>query len=106
MKINSKNFLVSESNLFRRITHCLRVVVLISDREKVLKSFHDNIGHWDLTTTRQFVTERYWWPTVYKDVKDYVRSCDGCQKACSIPKYKTILRLPISSLLVLKWVQV
>ena len=73
-------------------------VVPISNREEVLKGFHDDIGHWDLKTTRQFITERYWWPTVYADVRDYVKSCHGCQKACPIPKYKTTLRLPISSL--------
>ena len=29
---------------------------------------------------------------------DYVKSCDGCEKARPIPKYKNTLRLPISSL--------
>ena len=60
MKSNVKNFLVWESKLFRRSIHGLRVVVQISDREKVLKDFHDDIGHWDLKNNRQFVTERYW----------------------------------------------
>ena len=98
MKSNAKNFLVWESKLFRRTIHGLRVVVPLCDREKVLKGFCDDIGHWDLKTTRQFVTERYWWPTVYTGVRDYVKSCDGCQKARPIPKYKTTLRHPISSL--------
>ncbi len=22
----------------------------------------------------------YWWPTLYKDVHDYYRSCDACQR--------------------------
>ena len=60
--------------------HGIRVVVPISDREKVLKGFHYGIGYWDLRTTRQFVTERYWWPTVYVDVREYVKICDGCEK--------------------------
>ena len=94
MKNNVKKFLVWESRLLRRTVHGLRVFVPTSDREKVLKGFHDDIGHWDLNTTRQFVTERYWWPTVYKDVTDYVKSCNGCQKSRPIPKYKTTLRLP------------
>ncbi|CDF33201.1 unnamed protein product [Chondrus crispus] len=97
MKNNAKNFLVWESKLLRRTIRGLRVVAPISDREKILKGFHDDIGHWDLKTTRQFVTERYWWPTVGMDVGDYVKSCDGCQKARPIPRYKKTLRLPITS---------
>ena len=69
MKTNAKTFLVWESRFFRRTVHGLRVIVLTSDREKVLKCFHDDIGHLGLKTTRQFVTERYCWPTVYKDVR-------------------------------------
>ena len=60
MKTNGKAFLAWESRLFRRTIHCLRVVLPTSDREKVLKCFHADIGHWDLKTTRQFVTERYY----------------------------------------------
>jgi len=22
----------------------------------------------------------YWWPTIYKDVHDYCKSCDACQR--------------------------
>jgi hypothetical protein len=22
----------------------------------------------------------YWWPTMYKDVHDYCKSCDACQR--------------------------
>ena len=98
MKTNTMRFLVWESKLFRRTIHGIRVIVPSFDREKVLKCFHDDIGHWNLKTTRQFVTERYWWPNIYKDVTEYVKSCDGCQKARQIPKYKTTLRLPVSSL--------
>ena len=98
MKTNAMKFLVWESRLFRRTVHGLRVVVPTSDHEKVLKWFHDDTGHWALKTTRQFVTERYWWPTVYKDVRAYLKSCEGCQKARPIPKYETTVRLPISSL--------
>ena len=56
MKAKAKNFLVWESKLFRRTIHGLRVVVSIPDGEEVLKGFHDDIGHWDLKTTRQFIT--------------------------------------------------
>ena len=98
MKSNAKNFLAWDSKLFRSSIHGLRVVVPISDGKKIPKGFYDDIGHWNLKTTRQFVTERYWWPDFYKEVTDYVKSCDECQKARPITYYKTTLCLPISSL--------
>ena len=60
MKTNTKKFFVWESRLVRRTVHVHRVVEPTSDRKKVLKCIHDDIAHWDLNTTRQFVTERCW----------------------------------------------
>jgi hypothetical protein len=31
-------------------------------------------------TQRKILDVRYWWPTVYKDVHDYCKSCDACQR--------------------------
>ncbi len=28
---------------------------------------------------RKILDVGYWWPTMYKDVHDYYRSCDACQ---------------------------
>ena len=68
------------------------------DRVSILRTFHDDVGHWDLETTKRFVLDRYWWATVHPDISDYVRSCRGCQLATPIPKYRTTLHLPITSL--------
>jgi hypothetical protein len=29
---------------------------------------------------RKILDARYWWPTMYKDVHDYCKSCDACQR--------------------------
>jgi hypothetical protein len=29
---------------------------------------------------KKILDARYWWPTMYKNVHDYCRSCDACQK--------------------------
>ncbi len=31
-------------------------------------------------TQRKILDVRYWWPTMYKDVHDYYRFCDACQR--------------------------
>lgn len=60
VKSSSKYFLVWEGRLFRRTTQGLRLVAPISARQKILRTFHDDIGHWDVKTTKQFIHERYW----------------------------------------------
>jgi hypothetical protein len=29
---------------------------------------------------RKILDVGYWWPTMYRDVHDYYRSCDACQR--------------------------
>jgi hypothetical protein len=31
-------------------------------------------------TQRKILDVGYWWPTMYKDVHDYYKSCDACQR--------------------------
>lgn len=97
MKKNAWNFLVWETELFRRTFHGLCNLAPISERECFLKCFNNEVGHWDLKTPRQLVMERCWWPTVYKDVSIYAKSCDGFQKACPGLRYRNALRLLVSN---------
>ncbi len=95
---NAKLFTIWEGKLYRKTSAGLRVVPPIESRKRILEIFHDDIGHWNLTTTRQFVMERYWWPLCHKDIYEHVKTCNGCQKSSPIPKYRTTLRLPIAPL--------
>jgi hypothetical protein len=29
---------------------------------------------------KKILDARYWWPIMYKDMHDYCRSCDACQR--------------------------
>jgi hypothetical protein len=31
-------------------------------------------------TEKKILDARYWWPTLYKNVNDYFKSCDACQR--------------------------
>ena len=37
-------------------------------------------GHFALKGTIQRILERYYWPTIDKDVRAYISSCDACQR--------------------------
>ncbi len=63
-----------------------------------MSAFHDEIGHWNFQSTLQFVTDRFWWPSVHRDVLMHVRSCQGCQRAQPVTKYRTTLRIPLTEL--------
>jgi hypothetical protein len=51
-------------------------------RQKVLRERHDaaTAGHFGIEKTIANVQQSYWWPTIRKDVTQYVRSCDECQR--------------------------
>ena len=69
-----------------------------ADRPGILKTLHYDVGPWDVNSTRDFVISRFWWPMVYRDIYDYVKSCDGCQRSAAVPHYKTDLHVPITTL--------
>ncbi len=45
----------------------------------------------------KILNARYWWPTMYKNVHDYYRSCDACQRARGLATQslaKLVISLP------------
>jgi transposase InsO family protein len=95
---NSKAYAVIGGDLFRRTAKGFRTIPAPSDRSTIMHMFHDQIGHWSVKTTIQFITERFWWPNCFRQIANYVRTCDGCQRSGPIPKYRSTLHLPISGL--------
>jgi len=49
----------------------------------ILKACHDGPcgGHFaDRRTSHKFLQIGYYWPTIFKDAKKFVQSCDSCQR--------------------------
>uniref|UniRef100_A0A8C5R5U5 Gypsy retrotransposon integrase-like protein 1 n=1 Tax=Leptobrachium leishanense TaxID=445787 RepID=A0A8C5R5U5_9ANUR len=53
-----------------------------NEREEVLKLYHDNktSGHMGITKTVSSIRKLLWWPTVRRDVKDYITVCEVCTR--------------------------
>ena len=51
-------------------------------RSRVLFEFHDSplAGHQGANRTYEKLSREYYWPKMERDVKDYTRSCDTCQR--------------------------
>jgi hypothetical protein len=61
----------------------LRRCVVEVERPLILEEAHEGIagGHYAGKETMQKVLRAgLWWPTLHKDVKEYYKACDVCQK--------------------------
>ena len=49
---------------------------------RLLQEHHDTTysGHFGITKTYAAIATHYYWPTLYRDVSRYVKSCDACQR--------------------------
>ena len=56
--------------------------------EEIMATYHDDImtGHMGQSRTLHAITQRFFWPSMAKDIINYVRSCQSCQMRKSIPK--------------------
>ena len=52
-------------------------------RRKVMELAHEIplAGHMDKEKTRRRILQRFYWPTLYKDVEEYCKCCLQCQKS-------------------------
>lgn len=57
-------------------------VINTSELDIILYSMHTDplTGHFALKTTIQRILERYYWPTIGRDVRRYIETCDACQR--------------------------
>src|SRR5215469_15992524 len=53
-------------------------VIKPSEVEMILRSFHEDplAGHFGFTETFRAISQKYFWPQMGNDIKEYVRSCD------------------------------
>jgi hypothetical protein len=74
-----------------------QLVVPKEFRGSVLKVAHDIplAGHMGRKKTLNRIVQRFFWPGIRRDVIEYCRSCEACQKTS---KYKTKFRAPMMSL--------
>ena len=60
-----------------------RIVVPVSRRQQVMELGHSNVvaGHFGFKKTFGRISRNFLWPRMWVEVKAYVRSCSGSQKA-------------------------
>ena len=48
-------------------------------RFPVIRAAHDDLGHKGIYSTRRSILDRFWWPTLDRDIKWYINTCHQCQ---------------------------
>lgn len=71
-------------------------------RIKIISWYHDNlqIGHFRINNTLELINEKYYWKTLWQDIKAYIKDCNVCL-ALKTVKYKSYNDL--QSLLILTY---
>ena len=68
-------------------------------RSEVISCHHNNLlaGHFGIDKTRELVGQKYYWPSLRRDVESYVQGCDVClaSKAVRHKLYGDLQSLPV-----------
>ena len=49
-------------------------------RDDVIKAYRDNNAHLEFDKLYESIRDKYYWPRMYADLSEYVRSCSECQQ--------------------------
>ena len=50
-------------------------------RIKAMQAYHDSNGHFGFKKTYAAIHAKYYWPHMFQEITDFVKSCDRCQRA-------------------------
>ena len=79
-----KQYFISNNLLMRRSKPTVPYVPKGELRTTILQIYHDtaaNGAHFGRDRTIHKIKTRYFWPSMYKDIKNYVKSCIPCAQA-------------------------
>ena len=57
-----------------------RLVIPKPQRQPLMVLAHDKSGHFSITKTKSILNNKFTWPGISTDVKNYIMSCDTCKK--------------------------
>lgn len=83
----SRNYFLNQENvlMYKHMSkgNTTHLIALPNCRKnEILCNFHDHpfAAHLGVDKTYKKIVERYFWPTLYKDIRTFVTSCLSCQK--------------------------
>ena len=68
-------------------------------RIKTISWYHNDLlaGHFGIDKTKELVGQKYYWPSLQRDIEDYVKGCDVClgSKVVRHKPYGVLQSLPV-----------
>jgi hypothetical protein len=82
LKEQSAAYRVRNGWIYRRREEGRDQELVMSDSRRLLylEALHDDLGHRGRDKMYRRVKERCWWPGMEKDVREYVKTCEACQR--------------------------
>ena len=77
----AKHYFIENNKLYRRNQNKHQRVIKSDQKHLILYTLHDEQGVYSgISSTYNKIKERYYWPTMYNDIKNYIQTCDICQR--------------------------
>jgi transposase InsO family protein len=72
--------------LKRRKGESVEVIQEVTRRKELVRTAHERYGHCGVNGLFYLLRGRCWWPRLYDDVQEFVKTCVACQKLSNGPK--------------------
>lgn len=99
LRKQAKNFEVFHNLLYKidRRTHKKIRVIRPYEMEAVLFMFHNDplAAHASIERMMDKMKTRYYWPQMYENIKEYVKSCDICQRRGNYKRKEPLHPIPV-----------
>lgn len=83
-------FRMENNQIFKHIKYkggsTWKMVVPESKQKDILMVCHDHSAHLGFFKTYRRISEKMYWPNLYRDVKAYIKNCDVCKASKTVTK--------------------
>ena len=96
----ARSYCLIEERLYRRTSEGPKLWIPTNKCNRLLYLTHDGNGHYDAEATYLLLRNRVWWKGMYKDVRQYVKTCLNCQRRRPLKQtiYRPPAQAPVSGL--------
>jgi hypothetical protein len=77
-------FHIKDGIIWRKNSHENNVTCIPRNRAmitKIITQAHEIVGHFGDQRTAEYIRRWYWWPQITKDVHEFCRTCEACQRS-------------------------
>lgn len=100
LRKTSTQYIVKNNFLFRKDKTGIKRVILREQVESILYNLHQDMSgaHLGIDAVFEKVRERYYWPQMFEDVRNYINTCDSCQRRGSAERREPLTPIKVQGL--------